>query len=58
MTRRSEDDDASLCRPSVSKHQLDVAFGPSGERMAVANDDRGVTRLVKLIAGRGRNASF
>ena len=37
----------------VSKHQLDVAFGPSGERMAVANDDRGVTRLVKLI-GRSR----
>lgn len=37
----------------VSKHQLDVAFRPSGERMAVANDHRGVTRLVKLI-GRSR----
>jgi hypothetical protein len=33
----------------VSKHQLDVAFRPSGERLAVANDHRGVTRLVKII---------
>ena len=33
---RSEDGDASLVGLDVSKHQLDVAFGPSGERMAVA----------------------
>jgi transposase len=34
----------------VSKDRLDVAFRPSGEKLVVPNDRRGVTRLVKTIA--------
>ena len=33
----------------VAKAQLDVALGPSGERLAVANDERGISALVKRL---------
>ena len=33
----------------VSKDRLDVAFRPSGEKLIVPNDRRGVTRLVRTI---------
>jgi len=34
----------------VSKARLDVAFRPSGQRLAVSNDARGISRLVNLLA--------
>src|SRR5713226_433573 len=34
----------------VSKDRLDVAFRPSGEKLTVPNDRRGVTRLVRTIS--------
>ena len=33
----------------VSKARLDVALRPSGQRLAVSNDARGISRLVKLL---------
>ena len=33
----------------VSKAQLDVAFRPSGKRLAVVNASRGITRLVTML---------
>jgi hypothetical protein len=33
----------------ASKAQLDVAFRPSGKRLAVANASRGITRLVTIL---------
>src|SRR5271169_1290730 len=33
----------------VAKAQLDVALGPKGERFAVANDERGISALLKLL---------
>ena len=34
----------------VSKDRLDVAFRPSGEKLIVPNDRRGITRLVRTIS--------
>src|SRR5271166_6233200 len=33
----------------VAKAQLDVALGPKGERFAVANDERGISALLKRL---------
>ena len=33
----------------VAKAQLDVALGPNSERLAVANDDRGISALLKRL---------
>ena len=33
----------------VAKVQLDVALGPNGERFAVANDERGISALLKRL---------
>jgi transposase len=33
----------------VAKAQLDVALGPNGERFAVANDERGISALLKRL---------
>src|SRR5712691_7303103 len=33
----------------VAKAQLDVALGPHGERLAVANDERGISALLKRL---------
>src|SRR5260370_18459646 len=33
----------------VAKAQLDVALGPNGERLAVANDERGISALLKRL---------
>ncbi|HVB82157.1 MAG TPA: hypothetical protein VNE82_19675 [Candidatus Binataceae bacterium] len=33
----------------VAKVQLDVALGPNGERLVVANDERGISALVKCL---------
>jgi hypothetical protein len=33
----------------VSKARLDVAFRPSGKRLAVANASRGIARLVTML---------
>lgn len=35
---------------NVSKDRLDVAFRPSGEKLIVPNDRRGVTRLIRTIS--------
>jgi hypothetical protein len=37
----------------VAKAQLDVALGPSGERLAVANDDLGISALLKRLEPSG-----
>ena len=34
----------------VAKDRLDVAFRPSGEKLSVPNDRRGITRLVRTIS--------
>ncbi len=34
----------------VAKDRLDVAFRPSGEKLTVPNDRRGITRLVRTIS--------
>jgi len=33
----------------VAKAQLDVALGPNGECFAVANDERGISALLKRL---------
>ena len=37
----------------VSKAQLDVAFRPSGKRLAVSNTTRGILRLVTMVKKAG-----